>query len=150
MSTPDAVAAARPAGAGPSLVGRLRAVLLAEYFVLIVTAVYVAAMAPLVPEILTADTWRDILAAMMPLLVVAIGQTFVLIIAGIDLSAPSILAMASVMGAAVVTQDPGGLLVGRPLGHSAGGRARLPGRRRPDRRPERGQRDPLRHAGLHR
>jgi ribose/xylose/arabinose/galactoside ABC-type transport system permease subunit len=69
-------------------------------------------MAPLVPEILAADTWRDILAAMMPLLVVAIGQTFVLIIAGIDLSAPSILAMASVMGAAVVTQDPGGLLVG--------------------------------------
>ena len=112
MSTPDAVAAARPAGAGPSLVGRLRAVLLSEYFVLIVTAVYVAAMAPLVPEILTADTWRDVLAAMMPLLVVAIGQTFVLIIAGIDLSAPSILAMASVMGAAVVTQDPGGLLAG--------------------------------------
>ena len=87
----------------------------------------------------------------MPLLVVAIGQTFVLIIAGIDLSAPSILAMASVVGAAVVTQDAGGLLVGRrPLGHRAGGRPRLPRRRRADRRPERRLRDPLRHAGLHR
>ena len=91
---------------------RLRGLLLSEYFVLAVTAIYVAVMAPLVPEILIADTWRDILAAMTPLLVVAIGQTFVLIIAGIDLSAPSILAMASVVGAAVVTQDPGGLLVG--------------------------------------
>src|ERR671933_1732210 len=115
MSARDAVAtAARPAAASAGArAGRwLRGLLLSEYFVLIVTAAYVAAMAPLVPEILAADTWRDILAAMMPLLVVAIGQTFVLIIAGIDLSAPSVLAMASVMGAAVVTQDPGGLLVG--------------------------------------
>ena len=42
-----------------------------------------------VPEIVARDTLLDILAAMMPLLVVAIGQTFVLIVAGIDLSAPA-------------------------------------------------------------
>ena len=43
------------------------------------------------------DTWRDILAAMVPLLIIAaIGQAFVLIVAGIDLSATSILAMSSV------------------------------------------------------
>ena len=40
---------------------------------------------------------------MMPLLVVAIGQTFVLIVAGIDLSAISILPMSSVLAAAVMT-----------------------------------------------
>ena len=92
----------------------LRGLLLSEYFVLVVTALYVAVTALFVPEILTADTWRDILAAMMPLVVVAIGQTFVLVIAGIDLSAPSILATASVIGAAVMTADPGGLLAGSP------------------------------------
>jgi predicted ABC-type sugar transport system permease subunit len=58
-------------------------------------------MAPLAPES-SRRHWRDILAAMT-----APGRRgrpdFVLIIAGIDLSAPSILAMASVMGAAAIT-----------------------------------------------
>jgi ribose/xylose/arabinose/galactoside ABC-type transport system permease subunit len=110
LSSQAAVAStpgARPNGPG----ARLRSLLLSEYFVLGATAAYVAVMAPLAPEILAVDTWRDILAAMIPLLVVAVGQTFVLIIAGIDLSAPSILAMASVMGAAAITGD-GGLLAG--------------------------------------
>ena len=53
----------------------------------------------------------------MPLLVVAIGQTFVLIVAGIDLSAPSIIAMASVVGASVMTGD-GGYARRRPPGRS--------------------------------
>ena len=112
MSSQAAAAVASAPGARPTGPGaRRRSFLLSEYFVLVVTAVYVAVMALLVPEILALDTWRDILAAMMPLLVVAVGQTFVLIIAGIDLSAPSILAMASVMGAAVITNDAG-LLAG--------------------------------------
>ena len=110
MST-RAVAVARPGDGPAGLRARLRSLLLSEYFVLAATAAYVAVMAPLAPEILAVDTWRDILAAMIPLLVVAVGQTFVLIIAGIDLSAPSILAMASVMGAAAITGD-GGLLAG--------------------------------------
>jgi ribose/xylose/arabinose/galactoside ABC-type transport system permease subunit len=112
LSSQAAAAVASAPGACPTGPGaRRRSLLLSEYFVLVVTAVYVAVMALLVPEILALDTWRDILAAMMPLLVVAVGQTFVLIIAGIDLSAPSILAMASVMGAAVITNDAG-LLAG--------------------------------------
>lgn len=81
--------------------------LLSEYLVLLVTILYFALMWMIVPEIATADTLLDILRAMMPLLVVAIGQTFVLIVAGIDLSAPSIIAMASVVGASVVTGDNG-------------------------------------------
>jgi ribose/xylose/arabinose/galactoside ABC-type transport system permease subunit len=110
LSSQAAVAStpgARPSGPG----ARLRSLVLSEYFVLAATAAYVAVMAPLAPEILAIDTWRDILAAMIPLLVVAVGQTFVLIIAGIDLSAPSILAVASVVGAAAITGD-GGLLAG--------------------------------------
>ncbi len=81
--------------------------LLSEYLVLVLTVVYFLAMWTIVPEIATLDTQLDILSAMMPLLVVAIGQTFVLIVAGIDLSAPSIIAMASVVGASVLTGDGG-------------------------------------------
>lgn len=84
-----------------------RRVLLSEYLVLILTVAYFGAIATVVPEIATADTLLDILSAMMPLLVVAIGQTFVLIVAGIDLSAPSIIAMASVVGASVMTGEAG-------------------------------------------
>jgi ribose/xylose/arabinose/galactoside ABC-type transport system permease subunit len=70
-------------------------------------------MLPFVPELATRDTLLDILASMMPLLIVAIGQTFVLIVAGIDLSAPSVVALASVVGASVMTADGG--LVSGPL-----------------------------------
>ena len=86
--------------------------LLSQYLVLILTAIYFLAVWPIVPEIAARDTLLDILTAMMPLLVVAVGQTFVLIVAGIDLAAPSILAMASVVGASVMTGDAG------YLGHS--------------------------------
>ncbi|HMR29417.1 MAG TPA: ABC transporter permease [Geminicoccaceae bacterium] len=83
----------------------LRRLLLSEYLVLALTVLYVALMAPIAPELLAAATWADILGAMMPLLIIAIGQTFVLIVAGIDLSATSVLAMSSVMAAAVMTLD---------------------------------------------
>lgn len=92
-----------------------RRLLLSEYLVLFLTVLYVLGMALLVPEILAPDTWRDILAAMIPLLIVAVGQMFVLVVAGIDLSATSVLAFASVLGAAVITMD-GGPLVGMPAG----------------------------------
>jgi ribose/xylose/arabinose/galactoside ABC-type transport system permease subunit len=72
-------------------------------------------MVPVVPELLTLATWGDILASLMPLLVIAIGQTFVLIIAGIDLSAVSVLAMSSVIGAAIMTGDGGALSIANPV-----------------------------------
>jgi ribose/xylose/arabinose/galactoside ABC-type transport system permease subunit len=85
---------------------------------------------------------------MMPLLVVAIGQTFVLIVAGIDLAAPAILALASVVGASVMTGDggylgnsgaalPGGLIAFVLVG---GGIGLL----------QRPLHHPLQHAALHR
>ncbi len=51
---------------------------------------------------------------MLPLLVVAVGQTFVLITAGIDLSVTSIVSLASVVGAAIMTAD-NGMLAGSPM-----------------------------------
>ncbi|WP_373505459.1 ABC transporter permease [Aestuariivirga sp.] len=102
MTSTDATIASRPR-AQPAW----KRLLLSEYLVLVLTVLYFAVMWTIVPEIAAADTLLDILSAMMPLLVVAIGQTFVLIVAGIDLSAPSIIAMASVVGASVMTGDAG-------------------------------------------
>ena len=89
----------------------LEQALLSEYFILLLTVLYFLAMVPFVPSIMSPDVLLDILNAMAPLLVIAIGQTFVLIAAGIDLSIPSILAMASVVGASVMTGE-GGYLAG--------------------------------------
>ena len=81
--------------------------LLSEYFVLVLCVVYVAAIYPFVPEILSWEVAGNIISDMMPLLVVAIGQTFVLIIAGIDLSVTAIISMAAVVGASVMTGTNG-------------------------------------------
>jgi ribose/xylose/arabinose/galactoside ABC-type transport system permease subunit len=102
MNTVDAPIAAKPRGQAA-----WKRLLLSEYLILVLTVAYFLVMWTIVPEIAALDTQLDILSAMMPLLVVAIGQTFVLIVAGIDLSAPSIIAMASVVGASVLTGDGG-------------------------------------------
>ncbi len=102
MTAADATIASRP-----RVLPAWKRLLLSEYLVLVLTIFYFVVMWTIVPEIAAADTLLDILSAMMPLLVVAIGQTFVLIVAGIDLSAPSIIAMASVVGASVMTGDAG-------------------------------------------
>lgn len=95
-------------------VGRVLKLVLSEYFVLVLCVLYVLAIYPFVPEILTWGVWSNILGDMMPLLVVAIGQTFVLIIAGIDLSITAIISMAAVVGASVMTGS-GGYLSGSAL-----------------------------------
>jgi ribose/xylose/arabinose/galactoside ABC-type transport system permease subunit len=101
MTSVDTAVASRPAQPF------WKRLVLSEYLVLLLTAIYFLIMWQIIPEMAAADTLLDILSAMMPLLVVAIGQTFVLIVAGIDLSAPSIIAMASVVGASVMTGDNG-------------------------------------------
>ena len=92
-----------PAARFPRL---LRAVL-SDGFVLLLCLVYAAAAYPFVPEIATREVLSDMLSDMMPLLIVAIGQTFVVIVAGIDLSVTAIASFASVIGAAVMTGHEG-------------------------------------------
>jgi ribose/xylose/arabinose/galactoside ABC-type transport system permease subunit len=86
---------------------RILRLILSEYFVLVLCVVYVAAIYPFVPEMLSWQVASNILGDMMPLLVVAIGQTFVLIIAGIDLSVTAIISMSAVVGASVMTGTGG-------------------------------------------
>ena len=103
------------------------------------------------PRSLTADTLADILRAMMPLLVVAVGQTFVLIVAGIDLSATS--DHRHRQRARRLRDDPDGgrLSAGHRRSRSPRGIARLRrGRQCPDRLTQRRLRHPVQHAALHR
>ncbi|MGF1476007.1 MAG: ABC transporter permease [Geminicoccaceae bacterium] len=103
-----AVAAERPA------LGLLRRLLFSEYLVLWLSLAYFAVLIPIVPEIARPASLMNILSDMLPLLAVAIGQTFVLIVAGIDLSVTTIIALASVVGASVMTSQ-GGYLGGTPF-----------------------------------
>jgi ribose/xylose/arabinose/galactoside ABC-type transport system permease subunit len=92
--------------------------LLSEYVVLGLSLVYAAVMIPFVPELASPEVIANILSDMMPLLIVALGQTIVLIIGGIDLSVTATISFASVVGASVMTLSDG--YVTGPLGMPAG------------------------------
>ncbi len=90
-----------------------------EYLVLIVALIYFAVMAAIEPSLVSTFNLRQLVANLLPLLIVCIGQTMVLIGAGIDLSVPATLALASVFGGLLMNADTG-LLAGSvwaaPLG----------------------------------
>jgi len=81
----------------------LRKLLLSDYFVLYLTIIYVLILWPIIPPVMSARNINNVLSNMWPLLAVAIGQTFVLLLAGIDLSQTSIMALTSVIGALIMT-----------------------------------------------
>lgn len=92
----------------------VKRLLLSEYFVLFLSVAYFAALAPFTPGLATADNLGNVLATLLPLFIVAMGQTLVLISGGIDLSVTSIIALCSITGAAIMNGDHG-WLVGHPL-----------------------------------
>ena len=94
--------------------GLLRRLLLSDSLILMFCAVYFVSMIPIVPNWITAASLGNILQAMLPLFVVAVGEMFVLIIAGVDLSITAVIGMAAVVGASVMTSD-GGYLGGHVL-----------------------------------
>jgi len=73
-------------------------VLLSDNFVLYLSLLYFVILLPFIPRLASPQNLSNVLSNMWPLLVVAIGQTVVLIIAGIDLSQTSVMATASVVG----------------------------------------------------
>jgi len=78
---------------------RIASLLLSDYFVLYLSLAYALALAPFLPTLTTPGNLSNLLSNMWPLLVVAVGQTFVLTIAGIDLSQGSVVGLTSVVGA---------------------------------------------------
>ncbi|MCS6835414.1 MAG: ABC transporter permease [Anaerolineae bacterium] len=122
----------------------LRRLLISEYFVLYLTIVMFTGAALIFPQVGLSNTLglpfniSNQFLNMWPLLAVAVGQTFVLIVGGIDLSQGSIMAITSVVGAMVMSSalDPamfdrspfwgtlmrpeGGVLSGSPLAAPVG------------------------------
>jgi ribose/xylose/arabinose/galactoside ABC-type transport system permease subunit len=84
------------------------------FMTLVLCVVYAAIMVPVAPGFASAENFSNVLVSMLPLLIAATGQTVVLITAGIDLSVTSIIAIASIAGASLITSD-GGPLAGSPL-----------------------------------
>jgi ribose/xylose/arabinose/galactoside ABC-type transport system permease subunit len=111
----------------------LRGLLLSEHFVLSLCLLYFLTLWALLPHMASPYNLASILSSLGPLLVLVIGQMFVLIVAGIDLSQTSILAVTSVIGGLITSTalDPelfsksplwgtliseeGGVLAGSPL-----------------------------------
>jgi len=80
---------------------------------------YVAAVGLQVPEMLSLASAHDVLLAMLPLLILALGQSFVLMVGQIDLSVTASMSFASVIAAMVMTSQ-GGWLAGSPWAVPAG------------------------------
>lgn len=85
------------------------------WLTLVLCAIYCLVMAPFASGFATFENAGNVLVAMLPLLIVASGQTIVLIAAGIDLSVTSVIALTSIAGASMITTD-GGPLAGTALG----------------------------------
>ncbi|MCC7206845.1 MAG: ABC transporter permease, partial [Anaerolineae bacterium] len=101
---PVAIAEARARRKANPLIALLRRLLLSDYFVLYLIIVFFVVASIFFPTLSAPRNITNQLENIWPLLAVAIGQTFVLIIGGIDLSVGSIMAITSVVGAMFVTQ----------------------------------------------
>jgi ribose/xylose/arabinose/galactoside ABC-type transport system permease subunit len=86
-----------------SLVSFLRRIFLSENFILYLSIIYFIILSIFIPSLAEPRNLSNQLLNVWPLLAVTVGQTFVLIIAGIDLSQGSIMAITSVLGAVVMT-----------------------------------------------
>lgn len=80
-----------------------------EFFVLFLCAIVFVAFAPFAPGFVSPGNLANILVACLPLLVLATGQTVVLITGGIDLSVTAIIGLSSIVGALVMGGDAGWL-----------------------------------------
>lgn len=74
-------------------------------FVLYLCGLYYLLMCFLAPGFFSVNNSWNLLFNLLPLLIVAIGQTYVVLTAGIDLSAPSVIALTSVAGGYVMSAD---------------------------------------------
>ncbi|MEM7566083.1 MAG: ABC transporter permease [Pseudomonadota bacterium] len=109
----------RASGSGgllPALGTRAKAILLSDYFVLYLTIAYFICLLPFLPALSNPANLANTLSNVWPLLAVAVGQTFVLTIGGIDLSQGSVVGLTSVVGAMLLaTAGPVAVLSGAPI-----------------------------------
>lgn len=119
--------------AAQRLRARAKRLLLSDYFILVISILGYFIAAQFFDRLARPLNITNQLSNMWPLFAVAIGQTFVLVIAGIDLSQGAIMALTSVTGAMIMSQalnpdmfdrlplwgvllfEDGGILSGHPL-----------------------------------
>ena len=80
-------------------------ILMSEYLILYLCIAMFAGLYLVSPTVATPYNIGNLLSNMWPLLVLAVGQTFVLIIAGIDLSQGAVVSLTSVIGAAFIAES---------------------------------------------
>jgi ribose/xylose/arabinose/galactoside ABC-type transport system permease subunit len=90
-----------------------------EFFVLFLCIAAFLVFAPFAPGFASGANLRNVFLSALPLLLLATGQTTVLITGGIDLSSTAIIGLSSIVGALVMSGDAG-WLAGHPFA-SAGG-----------------------------
>lgn len=99
---------------------------LSHHFVLYLCLAYFAVLWAIFPHMANGRNLSNIASNMWPLLALVVGQLFVLIIGGIDLSQTSIMALTSVAGAALMSEQVDPVLFaksplwGTILSHSGG------------------------------
>ncbi|WP_246045507.1 ABC transporter permease [Rubellimicrobium roseum] len=90
--------------------------LLSDWFVLWLTLAYFLILLPVLPTLGTPANLANLLSNAWPLLVVALGQTFVMTIGGIDLSQGAVIGLTSTLGAALIaTAGPPEVLSKAPI-----------------------------------
>lgn len=90
--------------------------LISDNFVLYLSLGYFLVLVPFLPTLTNPANLSNVLSNIWPLLVVAVGQTFVLTVGGIDLSQGSVIGLTSVVaGALLATSGSGDVLVNAPI-----------------------------------
>lgn len=84
---------------------RLQNIFLSEYFILYLSLIYFICVIPIAPKLITQSNLLNLLSNLWPLLLIAIGQTFVLLLGGIDLSQVSIIGVTSVFGTVLMSES---------------------------------------------
>jgi ribose/xylose/arabinose/galactoside ABC-type transport system permease subunit len=87
--------------------------LLSEYFVLVLSVFYFLIITAIVPSMTSVNNLKNIFSNMWPLFAIAVGQTFVLLLGGIDLSQTSVMAVTSVIGAAFMCTSANPAVLGK-------------------------------------
>ncbi|MBX3567081.1 MAG: ABC transporter permease [Rhizobiaceae bacterium] len=110
----NSTADTRVGGGGLRPLQILQRAISSGYLVFALTILYVLAVWPFVPEILSRTNLVAILLQVIPLFIAAMGLMLVLMVAQIDLSATSIMALSCVVGASIITAQ-GGYMAGSPM-----------------------------------
>lgn len=90
-----------------------RRLIVSEYFVLLLTVVLFLVLWPFIPRLASTQNLANILSNVWPLLAIAVGQTLVLITAGIDLSQIAVIGLTSTLGGMLMTTVANPVLFGQ-------------------------------------